>query len=74
MSDVYSIRVPRGLKKALEGLDDVDWQSETRTFLERKVKEEYRRKELAKARKLRSQMKRAVSSADLLREDRNHAH
>lgn len=74
-SSVYSVRLPKELKKALEELDDVDWQSETRAFLERKVREEFRRKELEEARKLRDRMERSVSSSDLLREDRdNDAH
>ena len=74
-SSVYSVRLPKELKKALEELDGVDWQSETRAFLERKVREEFRRKELEEARKLRDRMERSVSSSDLLREDRdNDAH
>ncbi|MDG6926767.1 MAG: VapB-type antitoxin [Nitrososphaerota archaeon] len=74
MSSVYSVRLPKELKKALEQLDDIDWQGETRAFLERKVREELRRKELADAKRLRDRMARALSSADLIREDRDHVH
>jgi hypothetical protein len=72
MSTVYSFRIPKQLKDTLEKLSEVDWQQELRTFLEQKVREEYVRKQLEEARDLRSKMKHAVNSAELIREDREN--
>jgi hypothetical protein len=74
MSTVYSVRIPRQLRDALEKLNEVDWQNELRAFLERKVREEYMRKQLEEARILRGRMKHTVSSAEMIREDRENAH
>lgn len=74
MSSVYSVRMPKELKEALEELDDVDWQRELRAYIEQKVREEYIKKQLGAARQLRKKMKHAISSVELIREDRNSAH
>jgi glutamine synthetase len=71
VSSVYSIRIPKELKEALEGLEDVDWQRELRAYLELKVREEYAKKKLDEARLLRKKMKRTIDSAKLIREDRD---
>ncbi len=74
MSTVYSLRIPKALKQALEQLEDVNWQAELRVFLERKVRLEYTRRQLKEARSLRARMKRRISSAEIIREDRKTAH
>lgn len=58
----------------MEKLDNVNWQEELRAFLEQRVREHYLRYELEAARKVRAQMKETVSSAEIVREDREHAH
>ena len=74
MSAVYSVRIPRELKEALEKLDEVDWQRELRAFLERKVRRKLVVKQLEEARKIRAGMKRRVNAAEMIREDRENAH
>lgn len=74
MSTVYSLRIPKKLKEALQSLEKVDWQAEIRQFLEQKVRQHYLRLELDEARKLRTGMRRTVSSAEIIRADRKNAH
>ncbi len=73
MSTVYSVRIPKRLREALNKLQDVDWQEELRTFLEQRVRTEYVRKQLEEAGKLRAQMKE-IGSAEIIREDRENVH
>lgn len=73
MSTVYSVRIPKRLREALNKLQDVDWQEELRAFLEQRVRAEYVRKQLEAARKLRVGMKE-ISSAEIIREDRENVH
>jgi hypothetical protein len=70
MSTVYSIRVPKKLKKDIETLDNVDWQNETRTFLEERVRKERISRQLEAARKNKERMKVTLNVAELIREDR----
>jgi hypothetical protein len=72
MSTVYSVRISKELKEALEKIDNVDWQRELRAFLEKKVRGELRARQLDEARKLRLTMKR-VSAAEIIRKDRENA-
>lgn len=74
MSSVYSVRIPKRLKEDIERIDDVDWQAETRTFLERKVRKERLARDLEKARDQRQKSKKIINSAELIREDRELAH
>jgi hypothetical protein len=70
MSSVYSIRVPKKLKKDIESLDNIDWQNETRTFLEERVRKERIGRQLEVARKNKERMKVTLNVAELIREDR----
>lgn len=74
MSTVYSVRIPKELKEALEKLEGIDWQGELRAFLERKVRRELMARQIAEGRKLRSSMKAEVSSSEIVREDRENGH
>lgn len=74
MSTVYSVRIPKKLKEALQKLDGTDWQGELRAFLEKKVREETMARQLDEGRKLRSKMRATVSAAEIVREDRENAH
>lgn len=74
MSSVYSVRIPKRLKEDIEKIDKVDWQSETRRFLEKKVRRERLVIQLEKARELRRKSKKMISAADLIREDRRLGH
>ena len=68
MSSVYSIRVPKKLKKDIESLDNIDWQNETRTFLEERVRKERIGRQLEVARKNKERMKVTLNVAQLIRE------
>ncbi|MHB8565696.1 MAG: type II toxin-antitoxin system VapB family antitoxin [Nitrososphaerales archaeon] len=74
MSSVYSVRLSKKLKEEIERLDTVDWQNETRSFLEERVRKERINRQLEEARKNREQMKITLDVARLIREDREHAH
>jgi hypothetical protein len=74
MSSVYSIRLPKKLKDEIENLADVDWQNETRAFLEERVRKERIKKQLEKARNNKERMKMTIDAAKLVREDREQAH
>jgi hypothetical protein len=74
MSTVYSVRIPKKLKQTLEALNEVDWQTEIRQFLETKARESHLRLELEEARRLRASMKKTVNSAQIIRADRDDAH
>lgn len=67
---VYSIRISEEVKKMMECID-LNWQEELRKVVEDRVREEYKKKLLNKARELRKKMKTSVSAAELIREDRD---
>jgi hypothetical protein len=72
MSTVYSVRISKELKDALERLNRVDWQGEVRAFLQKKVSSELRIRQLNDARKFRATMKR-VNAAEIIRKDRENS-
>ncbi len=74
MSSVYSIRVPKKLKEEIERLDNVDWQNETRSFLEERVRKERIDRQIEAANKNKKRMKITLNVAELIREDREHGH
>lgn len=74
MSSVYSVRLPKKLKEEIEQLANVDWQDETRTFLEERVRKERIKNQIEKANKNKKCMKITLNVAELIREDREHAH
>jgi len=75
MSYVISVRIRRELKELMDKVG-VNWSEEIRRFLERRVREEMRRKFLDDAKRLRSRIgvESKVSAAELIREDRDHGH
>jgi hypothetical protein len=74
VSTVYSIRLPRKLKDELERFAEVDWQNETRAFLEGRVRRERIKKQIEEAKKNKERMKITLDAAKLVREDREHTH
>jgi predicted DNA-binding protein len=74
MSTVYSIRLPKKLKEQIDNMSEVDWQSETRAFLEQRVRRERIKKQLEEAREIRERMKVSLNLAELIREDRENVH
>lgn len=74
MSSVYSVRVSKKLKEEIERLDKVDWQNETRSFLEGRVRKERINRQIEEARRNKKRMKITLNVAQLIREDREHGH
>jgi hypothetical protein len=77
MSDVIAIRVPKKLKKELQELN-MDYAEDVRECLERKVKAEKMKRVIKEINEFRNVTGKktgiTVSSADIIREDRNHGH
>jgi hypothetical protein len=77
MSDVIGIRVPKRLKAELQDLD-LDYAEEVRACLERMVKIKKLKKALEEADEFRNNLQKKTgltsSSAEFIREDREHGH
>jgi phage gp16-like protein len=77
MSDVIGIRVPKRLKEELQELN-LDYAEEVRACLERMVKIKKLKKALDEADEFRNNLQKKTgltsSSAEFIREDREHGH
>ena len=77
MSDVIAIRVPKKLKDELKELN-VNYAEDIREYLERRVKAEKLKRVTREIDAFRNELGKktgiTVSSADLIREDRDHGH
>jgi len=77
MSDVIAIRVPKKLKRELRELN-MDYADDVRECLERKVKVEKLRRVMREIDAFRNELGKKTgitgSSADIIREDRDHGH
>lgn len=69
---VYSVRISEDVKRMMDSID-INWQEEIRRLIERRVREEYRKRLLDKGRKIREKMRASVSvsAAELIRRDRD---
>ena len=57
--------------KMMEEMKEINWQEEIRRAVEELVRNKRREKLLAEAKEIRKEMKISVSSAELIREDRD---
>jgi hypothetical protein len=77
MSEVIGIRVPKKLKEELQELN-LDYADEVRACLERMVKQKKLQKALEEADEFRTNLQKRTgltsSSAEFIREDREHGH
>lgn len=77
MSDVIAIRVPKKLKQELQELK-MDYADEVRECLEKKVKAEKLKRLMKEVDAFRNELGKktgvTASSADIIREDRDHVH
>ena len=77
MSDVIAVRVPKKLKDELQNLN-IDYAEDVRECLERKVKVEKLRRFMREIDAFRNELGKktgiTVSSADIIREDRDIGH
>ena len=55
----------------MEEMKEINWQEEIRRVVEEFVRNKRREKLLAEAKEIRKEMKISVSSAELIREDRD---
>jgi len=55
----------------MEEMKEINWQEEIRRVVEELVRNKKREKLLAEAKEIRKEMKISVSSAELIREDRD---
>jgi len=77
MSGVIAVRVPKKLKEELQELN-IDYADDVREYLERKVKAEKLKRVMKEADAFRNELSKktgvTASSADIIREDRDHGH
>lgn len=77
MSEVIAIRVPKELKKEFIELNP-DYAEDLRAYIEKDVKKRKLKKTLEKVDKFRKELGKktgvTASSAELIREDREHVH
>ena len=77
MSDVIAVRVSKKLKEELQELD-LDYADEVRACLEKMVKRQKMKKAMREVDRFRNELSKkigvTVSSADIIRESRDHAH
>ncbi len=77
MSDVIAIRVPKKLKEELQELN-MNYADDVRECLERKVKAEKLKRGMKEIEAFRIELSKktgiTASSADIIREDRDHGH
>jgi len=77
MSDVIAVRVPKELKKEYIELNP-DYAEDLRAYIEKEVKIRKLKKTLEKVDKFRTELGKktgvTVSSAEIIRDDRDHGH
>jgi len=67
---VYSIRIPKEIRDAMEKTKDIDWQEEIRKMIIERVRQETKKRLLEEAREIRKKMKSSRIS-EMIREDRD---
>lgn len=71
-SCVYTIRIPAEVRKMMDEMKDINWQSDIRQAVEDLVREKRRNKLLSEAAEMRARTKNiGVSASELIREDRD---
>jgi hypothetical protein len=77
MSDIIAIRVPKKLKKELQELNP-NYAEDLRAYIEKEVKKKKLKKTMEEVNKFRNELGKktgvTASSADIIREDRDHGH
>ena len=68
---VYSIRIPKDIRELMKKVD-IDWSSELRDYIYKRIRMEYRRRLLEKADKINKKFKKVSTPEawELIREDR----
>ncbi len=69
---VYTIRLPQEVRKAMDEMPDVNWQSDIRQAVGDMVRARKRQKLIADSDKVRERTKDiGISASELIREDRD---
>ena len=69
---VYSIRLDGRVRRMMDEMDDINWQTEIRETVEKLVKEKKKQRLLAEAQELwKQQTPSEISAAEMIREDRD---
>ena len=72
LNTVYTLRIPSQVRQMMEGMKDVNWQSEIRQAIEDLVRERRREKLLSDAGEVRKKtMNIGISASEMIREDRD---
>ncbi|RLF18407.1 MAG: CopG family transcriptional regulator [Thermoprotei archaeon] len=75
MSVVFSIRIPKKLKKLMDECKGIDWAEEVKAFLNKRVRELLMKEYLKIAKEAREQLDRiSVPIDEMIREDREREH
>jgi len=69
-TSVYSIRIPKKIRDAMERMKDVNWQEEIRELVIKRVRQEEKKRLIEEGRKLREKMK-SSNISEMIREDRD---
>ena len=67
---VYSVRIPKEIRDAMEKTKDIDWQEEIRRMIVERVRQETKKRLLEEAKEIRKKMK-SSSISEMIREDRD---
>lgn len=67
---VYSVRIPKEIRDAMEKTKDIDWQEEIRRMIIERVRQETKKRLLEEAKEIRKKMK-SSSISEMIREDRD---
>jgi len=71
-TNVYSIRIDDRVRRMMDEMNDVNWQTEIRQSVERMVREKKKKRLLEEAKELwKDQIPNKVGAAEMIREDRD---
>ena len=71
-SSVYTVRISAEVRRMMDEMKDINWQSDIRQMIEELVREKKRQRLLAESDRLRERTKDiAISASELIREDRD---
>jgi len=71
-TSVYSIRLEKEIRRMMEEMDDINWQTELKQIVEKTIKERKKQRLLARAQeRWNDQVPNDKGAAEMIREDRD---
>jgi len=71
-TSVYSIRLEKEIRRMMEEMDDINWQTELKQIVEKTIKESKKQRLLARAQeRWNDQVPNDKGAAEMIREDRD---